>query len=194
MKKIFTQVRKWIVKEEHEHYVLLLLATVAFTESIIFPLPVDIFTLGLSSIRPKRWFFYALIATLFSVLGALVAYIIGMKFSSLAYHIASLFHYEALMLKLIEVFRSSSFLSIFTSAFTPIPYKVFTLSAGVASLPLFPFLTASLLGRGLRFFLESYLGMKFGEEIAKKHMRKTNIVSFVVIAIIILIFLARKFL
>ena len=192
MKGLISKLRRWLANEEHEHYVLLTLAVVAFTESIIFPLPVDIFTLGLSSLRPKRWFSYALIATLFSVFGALIAYLIGSHFSYIAYRIAGFFHYQQVMEQLMQAFQSSSFLSIFTSAFTPIPYKVFTLTAGVASLPLFPFITASLLGRGLRFFLESFLGMKFGEELAKKHMKKINTISIILIILLVVILFLRK--
>lgn len=192
MKRVIAKLRVWITREENERSVFLVLAFVAFTESIVFPLPVDIFTLGLSSLRPKRWFSYALIATLFSVFGALTAYLIGLHFSHVAYRIADMFHYRQGMEQVIHAFQSSSFLSIFTSAFTPIPYKVFTLSAGVASLPLLPFVSASLLGRGFRFFLESFLGMKFGEELAKKHMRKVNIISFLVVLFLLAVFLFKK--
>ncbi len=192
MREVVTKLRIWITKEENEHSVFTILAFVAFIESIIFPLPVDIFTLGLSSLRPKRWFLYALIATLFSVFGALVAYLIGLHFSPLAYRIADIFHYRSVMEQFMQAFQSSSFFSIFTSAFTPIPYKVFTLSAGVASLPLFPFVSASILGRGLRFFIESFFGMKFGEELAKRHMKKVNIISFTVVVLIISVLFFKK--
>ncbi len=163
-----------MMEDRKTRTILVFLAIFAFLESFILPIPVDIFTLGLSALRPKRWFLFFLVATISSVLGAVFAYFFASHFSPWAEEILKVFHYEALFEKTRLLFEKKSFLLMFTSAFTPLPYKVFTLSAGLVRAPLAPFITASLLGRGLRFFIESYLGMRFGADLAKKYIKHMN--------------------
>jgi len=177
------------IEGRSENYILFFLSLFSFLESIIFPIPIDIFTLGLSSLRPRKWKSYFIYATVFSVLGAVTAYIIGEYFSHLAFSVIHFFHYDSYYEKVARLFHSSPFWLTFTSAFTPIPFKVFTLTAGITRAPFLPFLLASIVGRGLRFFIESYLGMRFGLEMAKRHMRRINIGLILLLLLFIIFYL-----
>ncbi len=180
--------RKFYLKllKRKDWEVLFFLSLLSFFESLILPIPVDIFALGLSSWKPKKWFFFFSFATFFSVVGGITAYFLGYFYRDFVLSLVHFFNYEKLFFQTGEMFQKSSFFVLFISAFTPIPYKVFTLSAGFFHVSLFSFISASFLGRGLRFFLESYFGMKFGEVLAKKKMKKINIISLLLVLVFIL--------
>lgn len=139
-----------------------ILAGISFTESIIFPIPPDVMLAPMSMMQPQRAWFFALLTTVSSVLGALVGYALGY------------FAFETLVLPWVEWsgnvdkleivkqwFVEYGFWIVFIAGFSPVPYKLFTVSGGMMGIALIPFLLASLVSRGLRFFLVAGL-MKFG--------------------------------
>lgn len=174
----------WFRRETDKPYIVYLLAVIAFLESIIFPVPIDIFTFTLSAAHPQRWFTYAWVATVFSVLGALGGYYLGYYlFDSFGMALIEFYGYQEEFQKVVHLFEHNTFLVIFTAAFTPIPYKVFTIAGGALEVNLFSFIASSILGRGLRFFAEAWLPYRFGERFAKVMQRNLNIFSWIVLVL-----------
>jgi len=139
-----------------------ILASISFAESVIFPIPPDVMLAPMAMMQPQRAWFFAMLTTVSSVLGALVGYALGY------------FAFEALVLPWVEWsgnldklevvkqwFVDYGFWIVFIAGFSPIPYKLFTVSGGMMGIALVPFLLASFVSRGLRFFLVAGL-MKFG--------------------------------
>jgi membrane protein YqaA with SNARE-associated domain len=174
----------WFQKETDKPYIVYLLAVISFLESIIFPVPIDIFTFTLASAHPKKWFTYAWVATVFSVLGAVAGYYLGFfLFDSFGAALIEFYGYEEEFQKVLELFEKNTFLVIFTAAFTPIPYKVFTLAGGALEVNLFSFIISSILGRGLRFFAESWIPYRYGKRLARVLQKNINILSWSVLVL-----------
>ncbi len=186
LKKFFIRLER----EADKDYVLIALAFSAFLESIIFPVPVDFFTFGLSTVRPKKWILFATIGTVFSILGALGAYYLGYYFfDEFGMKVIHFFGYYEQFLKVQGMFNRHVFWVMFISAFTPIPYKIFTLTGGMLRVALPPFIWASILGRALRFYLEGYLASRFGRQIAEHIFHKINLYSIIVVILVVLYYI-----
>lgn len=134
----------------------------AFIESSFFPIPPDVLLIALSLSMPKRAFKYALICSVGSVLGGMFGYFIGWQlwqwlsdffFNNLAWVGFTHENFE----KVKGLYNDNAFLAVFAAAFTPIPYKVFTIAAGVCNINFAVFVLASVTGRSLRFFATSAL-------------------------------------
>jgi membrane protein YqaA with SNARE-associated domain len=165
----------WILHWAETPYGPLALFILAFTESSFFPIPLDALLIALALGVKKKSFYFATICTIASVLGALLGYAIGYfvwwdglnEFSEVA-----LFFFnnvpgftEELFFRVKELYDEWNFWIIFTAGFTPIPYKVFTVTGGAFNVNLLLFIIASVVGRAGRFFLVSYLIWKYGEHI-----------------------------
>lgn len=142
----------------------------AFAESSFFPIPPDVLLIALTLGMPRRAFWYALACSVGSVAGAALGYVIGFgAWESLkGFFIPYLFSQEAFD-HVGALYQDNAFLAIFTAAFTPIPYKVFTVAAGVwhEHVPLLVLLSASAVGRPLRFFLVAGLLHFFGAPVKR---------------------------
>lgn len=172
---------QWFKRVTDKPYVIYLLAIIAFLESIVFPIPVDVFTFTLASAHPKRWFSFGLVATIFSVLGAIGAYFLGFfLFDSFGMKLIEFYGYEESFERVLQLFNQNTFIVMFTSAFTPIPYKVFTLAGGALQVDLLPFITASILGRGLRFFAETWIPYRYGKHVAAVVQKNLKIISWLI--------------
>lgn len=132
------------------------LAVISFAESSFFPIPPDVLQIALSVAKPKRSFFYAAVSSVASVAGGVLGWAIGFGlwqllkpwfFDYVPGFTPEKFAYVE------SLYRGNAFLAIFAAAFTPIPYKVFTIAAGACSVPLLTLVAASALGRSLRFFI-----------------------------------------
>lgn len=141
------------------------LAGVSFAESSFFPIPPDVMLISMGLASPRRSWHYALIATIFSVVGGLFGYIIGVYGMMLLkpYILAS--SYAGYYTQVSSWFDIYGVWIIVLAGFTPLPYKVFTITAGAMHMPLFPFIIASIIGRGLRFFLVSTILYFTGDRI-----------------------------
>jgi membrane protein YqaA with SNARE-associated domain len=144
----------WVLSWADTKYGVPALFVLAFTESSFFPIPPDILLIALALSAPSRAFRFAAWCTLASVLGGLFGYFIGYALWAVfePYLINRVFSQENFDL-VTATYNEYGALAVFIAAFTPIPYKVFTVAAGVAKLNLFGFTGASILGRGGRFFL-----------------------------------------
>lgn len=158
----------------------------AFAESSFFPVPPDVLLVAILMTRERvRAFFYATITTIGSVLGGLFGYAIGyFLFQTIGVWLVHTYHLESQMVTVQKLFVSNAFFAIFVAAFTPIPYKVFTIAAGLFGISIPTFIIASILGRGGRFFAVATVMRYFGGHIARLFYRYFNLISLVIVIIL----------
>ncbi len=138
------------------------LGGMSFIESVFFPIPVDVMLAPMALAQPSKAFRFALIATITSVLGGIAGYALGwFAYDEFIYPLIVEAGYQDKMQHAIDWFEEYGVWVVFLAGFSPIPYKVFTISAGVLQLAILPFILASLVGRGMRFYLVAGL-MKWG--------------------------------
>lgn len=141
------------------------LGMIAFIESSFFPIPPDVMLISMGLAKPHSAWRNAIIATLFSVLGGILGYLIGYFLFDLIHPWLSKSSLYPSYLMALDWFKKYGIWAIIVAGFTPIPYKLFTIGAGAVSMPFFPFVFGSVVGRGLRFFLVSTLFFFFGEKL-----------------------------
>ena len=167
------------------------LAIVSFVESSFFPIPPDVMVIPMVIAKKTDFKKIFLITTIFSVLGGMLGYVIGAFFFEFGAHIMNFYGYEDKLYNLKEsLVKNDGFYAwlgiLFLAGFTPLPYKVFTIASGLIGFNFLIFVLISLISRGLRFFLISYLSYKFGylfDEFMNKHGSKW----FTIIGILIII-------
>ena len=137
------------------------LAALSFAESSFFPIPPDVMLAPMALARPKRAWYYALLTTIMSVLGGLLGYFIGLFLFEQVEPLLHQWGYWERYQQAGQWFDRWGFWAIFLAGFSPIPYKIFTISAGAIAMALPPFILASLIGRGMRFGLVAAL-MRWG--------------------------------
>ncbi len=165
--KLYDQAMLW---SRHRHAARYL-AGLSFAESSFFPIPPDVMLAPMCLSRPEQAWRYALLTTLASVAGGLLGYLIGATLFDLVEPLLHRMGYWDAYLRARDWFQRWGFWAVFVAGFSPIPYKVFTISAGVASMLLLPFVLASVVGRGARFFLVAGL-MRWGGEPMEARIRK----------------------
>ena len=141
----------------------LFLGCISFIESFIFPIPPDVIIIPMTIAKPKKWIRIALIATIGSLLGAILGYYIGVQAENFIMPLLINLGYEAKFETAQIYFQTYGIYIILIAGFSPIPYKLFTISAGMMSMSLFPFFVFSLIARGSRYFLISFIIRKFGK-------------------------------
>lgn len=169
-----------------------ILAGVSFAESSFFPVPPDVMLISMGLVRPNRVWFYALLTTLFSVLGGMFGYLIGVFFLHIALPYLTYFGYDHTYLTVKTWFATWGVWAVIVAGFTPIPYKVFTIAAGAMHMLFFPFVLASLIGRGGRFFLVSLIMYLGGERIERQLARHIEWIGWLALFLILMIILFFK--
>ena len=168
-----------------------ILAIEAFIESSFFPIPPDVMIIPMVISKKNEFIRVALIATIFSVLGALFGYYIGYSLNDIAIKIFEFYGYEysnSFKEKFISGGGFFAWLGILiTAGFTPLPFKLLTISSGIIHFNLISFIFICIVTRGLRFFLVAYLTYKFGEKIGPFLDKKGAKWSIVIAVTIILI-------
>ena len=177
------------------------LAIVSFIESSFFPIPPDVMVIPMVISKKNDFIKIFLITTIFSVLGGMLGYLIGAFFFEFGAHIMSFYGYEDKLSKIKEnLINSDGFYAwlgvLFLAGFTPLPYKVFTIASGLIGFNFLIFVLISLISRGLRFFIVSYLSYKFGDlfnEYMDKHGSKWfTIIGILIVIISLIIYLIFK--
>ncbi len=159
---------------------------IAFMESSFFPVPPDVLLIAMVVADRKKWMRDAFICTAGSVCGALLGYFIGWGlYETVGKWIVATYHLEAAVDFIGVQFGKNAFLAIFAAAFTPIPYKAFTISAGLFCIPLLTLISASIVGRAGRFFLVAAALRIFGKKIADSIEKYFNIFSIIFILLVI---------
>ena len=167
------------------------LAIVSFVESSFFPIPPDVMVIPMVISKKNDFIKIFLITTIFSVMGGMLGYLIGAFFFEFGTYIMSFYGYEQKLSKIKEsLVNSNGFYTwlgvLFLAGFTPLPYKVFTIASGLIGFNFFIFVLISLISRGLRFFIVSYLSYKFGD-LFNEYMDKHGSKWFTIIGILIVI-------
>ena len=165
------------------------LGFISMIESIIFPLPVDPFLAGLTLAAPRKAFRFAIICTIGSIIGGVIGWLLGYLIGP---SIENLFLYfpwftEEKFNAVKFAYKENGILIIFLGAFTPLPYKIITITSGIAEVNIIEFISMSILGRGTRFFIVAYL-VKFCGKPALLFLQKYLLISSSVLGIAIIIF------
>ena len=178
--------RDWFLSFSKKPRASAWLSFFAFLEASVFPLPPDILQIALTLAHSTRWAWYALLTAGFSVLGGIAGYLIGaVFFKAIGAPIIQLYGLEETMAHVGNAFSENAFWTLFTAAFTPIPYKVFTIASGFFDINIASLVIASLVGRGLRFFGIGFLSYRYGETLRYLIYRYFNIASFLFILAIV---------
>ena len=178
------------------------LAAVSFIESSFFPIPPDVMIVPMVISKKDDFFKIFLITTIFSVLGGILGYFIGAFFFDIGMQVMTFYGYEDRLINLKNnLINSEGFYAwlgiLFLAGFTPLPYKVFTIASGLIGFNILVFIVISLISRGLRFFIVSYLSYKFGNlftEFMEKHGSKWfTIIGILIVIIGVIIYFILKF-
>ena len=159
---ILTELTLWFEGFAETDLAIYALALGSFAESIIFPIPVDVLLMPMSLLNPPMAIWFAMVAMVASVLGGIAGYWVGLRFGRPVLH---RFVSPAKADSAERLFNKYGAWAVVVAAITPIPYKVFTISAGVLNLELKKFVFASVIGRGFRFLFTGALLYLYGEEI-----------------------------
>lgn len=185
----------WVLSWAHTRFGTAALAVLSFMESSFFPIPPDVLQLALSLERPKRSFFYAGVSAVASVCGALLGYYIGFALWGVLepYFVPNIISAEN-MEKVGLFFKEYGFWALFAAAFTPLPFKAFTITAGIGGMSIPVFIVSSLIGRSLRFFLMGSLVYVFGPGVKSWIDKYFGILTLAFLVLLVGGFYSIKFL
>ena len=169
------------------------LAIVSFVESSFFPIPPDVMIVPMVIAKKNDYLKIFIIATLFSTLGGVLGYFIGSYFLNFGISVVGFYGYEDKVINLKDSLTSGTgfyiwLATLFLAGFTPLPFKVFTITSGMIGFNLFIFLIICLFSRGLRFFIVSYLSFKLGDTFNAFMKTKAAMWSTILGIVIVLIF------
>ena len=188
LKDIYQKVLKLAGHKSSKFY----LAVLSFAESSFFPIPPDIMIMPMVIAKKNDYLKIFFIATLFSALGGLFGYFIGSLFTDKAILLIELYGYEEQVLELKNQLSSKSGAysiwlgTLFLAGFTPLPFKLFTITSGIINFNIFVFFFICLVSRGLRFFVVAYFSSKFGKAFSVI-LEKKGAMWFSIIGIAIVI-------
>jgi len=170
------------------------LAIVSFVESSFFPIPPDVMIVPMVVAKKNDYLKIFIIATLFSSLGGVLGYFIGSYFLDFGMTVVSFYGYEDKVINLKDNLIKGTGLyiwltTLFLAGFTPLPFKVFTITSGMIGFNLFIFLMICLFSRGLRFFIVAYLSFKFGD-IINKFMKTKAAMWFTILGVFIVVIIS----
>ncbi len=195
MFKLLRRLYDWVLSWTNTKYAPVALFLLAFAESSFFPIPPDILLIALAISLPKKSFKYALLCSAGSVLGGIFGYYLGYgAYDLIGAKIINSLGYEHYFELVGNYYRENAFLAVFTAAFTPIPYKVFTIAAGFWKINLITFVLASIFGRSLRFFIAAVLIYLFGARIKNFIDKYFNLLTIIFMLLLIGGFLIIKYL
>ena len=185
---LYNKTSSWSAHRHAPYY----LAGVSFVESSFFPIPPDVMLISMGLATPRRSWHYALIATLFSVIGGMFGYLIGYYCIEFIrpYIVASSYASSYYLIQ--HWFEESGVWMVILAGFTPIPYKLFTVTAGAMHMAFLPFVAGSVIGRGLRFSLVCGILYFAGERMEARLRHYIDIIGWSMIAILLIAFCLLK--
>tara|TARA_B100002003_G_scaffold23004_1_gene19041 strand:+ start:493 stop:1092 length:600 start_codon:yes stop_codon:yes gene_type:complete len=188
LKNIYQKVLKLAGHKSSKFY----LAVISFAESSFFPIPPDIMIIPMVIAKKNNYLKIFFIATIFSALGGLLGYFIGSLFTDKAILLIELYGYEEQVLGLKNQLSSKSGAysiwlgTLFLAGFTPLPFKLFTITSGIINFNIFVFFFICLFARGLRFFIVAYFSSKSGKAFSVI-LEKKGAMWFSIIGVVIVI-------
>lgn len=180
--RLYDKALQW---SRHRHAAKYLCA-LSFAESSFFPIPPDVMLAPMALSQPDKAFRFALLTTIASVLGGMFGYAIGyFMFDSIAPWLQTTHYWESYLLAK-SWFEQWGFWAVFVAGFSPIPYKAFTIAAGALSMVFLPFVLASVIGRGGRFFLVALLLAAGGEKLESKLREYMDRLGWATVALVVI--------
>jgi len=185
--KIFTPLYNAALRWATHRHASRYLSALSFAESSFFPIPPDVMLAPMVLARRDRAWFLAGLTTVASVAGGLFGYLIGkFLFGTVAEPIIEFYDARSAFERARTWFEIYGVWVVFIAGFTPIPYKIFTISAGLIGMSLVPFMLASLVGRGARFFLVAGLILLGGEALETQLRRHVDTIGWVTVVVLVL--------
>ncbi|MCG5537137.1 YqaA family protein [Halorhodospira sp. 9622] len=184
--RLFGPLYSWTVRWAGHRRAPWALGGLSVAESSVFPIPPDVLLAPMSLARPNRAAAFALIATVGSVLGGLIGYALGHFALYLVEPWIAAADYEQAYRTAVDWFQDWGFWVVLVAGFSPIPYKVFTVAAGATGVALVPFVVASLLGRGARFFLVAGLVAWGGARLEPWLLRHVERIGWISVVLLLL--------
>jgi membrane protein YqaA with SNARE-associated domain len=183
----------WVLRWAYSPYGAVALFILAFTESSFFPIPPDVLLIALANSIPAKAFRYALVCSIGSVAGGAFGYLIGLYLmDAVGYNIITLYGVAEKYEYVQELYRTYDAWVVAVAGFTPIPYKVFTISAGAFEINFWVFIIVSAISRAARFFILAVIIYKFGSPIKALIDKYFNILSIAFMVLLILGFVLIK--
>lgn len=190
--RIFSSLYNRVMLWSRHRYAPYYLAGLSFAESSFFPIPPDVMLAPMSMANPRRSWWFAALTTLASVIGGLLGYAIGVfAFDLIQPLVADGGRYHDVFQQAKTWFDEWGVWAVFIAGFSPIPYKVFTISAGVLAMALLPFVLASAIGRGSRFFLVAALMAWGGERMESTLRRYVDRIGWVMLLVLTVVVMAH---
>jgi len=185
--KLFSPIYEKVLSWSRHQHAPRYLAVLSFSESSFFPIPPDVMLAPMVLANPHKAWNLALLTTITSVLGGVLGYLIGMFSFEMVEPILRDAGYYPKYLQAKAWFDEWGFWAVFLAGFSPIPYKVFTITAGVISMAFLPFVIASAIGRGARFFLVAALLSWGGKEMEDTLRKYIDIIGWVTVALVVIL-------
>lgn len=190
--KIFSPLYDRVMQWARHRHAVRYLAGLSFAESSFFPIPPDVMLAPMTLATPAKAWRFAALTTIASVLGGLLGYLIGFFAFDLVEPLLQGGGYYPKYLEAKAWFDEWGFWAIFIAGFSPIPYKVFTITAGVISMALLPFLLASVIGRGSRFFLVAALMAWGGEKMEDALKKYIDLIGWLMVLLVVAAIIVSK--
>ncbi|MEE4376941.1 MAG: YqaA family protein [Candidatus Competibacteraceae bacterium] len=186
MRNLFSALHDRVMSWARHSHAPWYLAVLSFAESSFFPIPPDVMLAPMALTQPKRAWYFAGLTTVTSVLGGVFGYVIGLFLFELIEPLLHQAGYWDTYLRANSWFQVWGFWAIFLAGFSPIPYKIFTIAAGTIFMPIVPFILASAIGRGARFFMVAGL-MRWGgarmESMLRTHIDRLGWITLGIVVI-----------
>ena len=191
--KIFSALYEWTLKWAEHKFAPRILALLSFAESVFFPIPPDVLLAPMVLAKPERAWRLASLTTAASVIGGIVGYGLGyLMFEPWIQPLITEFGYQARFDKAMLWFSDWGVWVVFIAGFSPIPYKLFTLSAGFLQMAFLPFLLASAIGRGMRFFIVAGVIRWGGAPMEQKIRQWVDVLGWLIVAIIVIAYIVMR--
>jgi len=183
--KIFTQLYDACLRWAKHKYATAYLSILTFAESVFFPIPPDVMLAPMVLSRPDKAWYLATITSISSVIGGIVGYLLGAYlYDPVVLPFIEMMNYQAKFETIVGYFNEYGIWIVFMAGFTPIPYKLFTVSAGMLAMAFWPFVIASTIGRGMRFFLVAGILYFGGEKMEHKLRQYVDFLGWLVVLLI----------
>lgn len=191
--KIFSALYDWTLRWAEHKLAPKMLAVLTFAESVFFPIPPDVLLAPMVLAKPDKAWSFAALTTTASVLGGAVGYALGyFMFEPWIQPMITELGYQARFDKVMTWFTEWGVWVVFLAGFTPIPYKLFTVTAGLLQMAFLPFMLVSAVGRGMRFFLVAGLIKLGGDSMEKKLRQWVDVLGWLVVALLILAYFLTR--
>lgn len=182
------KLRQRLINATHSKHGKAFLYFITFIESAFFPIPPDFLVVPMIVAKPESWKKLGFWVSFWSILGSFLGYFIGaVLFASVGHLIIETYSLQDEMLRVGEFYNNNAFWSLIVAAFTPLPYKVFTIAAGVFKVNLVTFAIASIIGRGARYMLVSYIAHVGGNRAFWNYLKKLKRSTWIGVGVLILV-------